>query len=210
MPDKQQTTEQRILDAAMQIFSAVGFSGARVDEIAKRAGVNKAMIYYHVGDKEALYEQVLHNAIGHIADVIFQSVEAAQTPEEKLSAYIRSFAGFVENNPLMPPIMLREVASGGTNFPQLVANDFARLLGIIGAILEEGRSKGIFIEATPFIIHMMVVGATVLYRSSAPIRAKYAQHLESVGILDLNVSEKIVGEISTLILKAVKKTPENN
>jgi len=174
MPDKQQTTEQRILDAAMQIFSAVGFSGARVDEIAKRAGVNKAMIYYHVGDKEALYEQVLHNAIGHIADVIFQSVEAAQTPEEKLSAYIRSFAGFVENNPLMPPIMLREVASGGTNFPQLVANDFARLLGIIGAILEEGRSKGIFIEATPFIIHMMVVGATVLYRSSAPIRAKYA------------------------------------
>ena len=55
-------TRERIVGAASAIFADKGFAGARVDEIARRAGVNKAMLYYHVGDKQALYTAVLtHN-----------------------------------------------------------------------------------------------------------------------------------------------------
>jgi AcrR family transcriptional regulator len=49
----------RILAAAAEVFAQIGFAGARVDDIAARAGVNKAMLYYHVGDKERLYTAVL-------------------------------------------------------------------------------------------------------------------------------------------------------
>ncbi len=52
-------TRQTILDAASSVFAADGFGGARVDEIARRAGVNKALLYYHVGNKQALYTAVL-------------------------------------------------------------------------------------------------------------------------------------------------------
>jgi len=51
---KRQETTERIISAAMAVFSRDGFNGARVDEIAREAGVNKATLYYHVGDKEAL------------------------------------------------------------------------------------------------------------------------------------------------------------
>ena len=48
-----------ILDAASAEFAERGFAGARVDEIAARAGVNKAMLYYRIGDKQTLYNAVL-------------------------------------------------------------------------------------------------------------------------------------------------------
>jgi AcrR family transcriptional regulator len=52
----------RILEAAKQEFAANGFAGARVDRIAAKAGANKRMLYYHVGNKEELYLAVLEGA----------------------------------------------------------------------------------------------------------------------------------------------------
>ena len=56
----------RILGAATMEFARYGFGGARLNRIAKTAGANKRMIYYHVGDKEALYLAVLEGAYDHI------------------------------------------------------------------------------------------------------------------------------------------------
>src|ERR1700757_5134591 len=56
----------RILEAAKQEFSAHGIGGARVDRIAEKAGANKRMLYYHVGNKEDLYLAVLEGAYENI------------------------------------------------------------------------------------------------------------------------------------------------
>lgn len=56
----------RILAAATAEFARYGFGGARIDRIADAAGANKRMVYYHVGDKEALYLAVLEGAYEHI------------------------------------------------------------------------------------------------------------------------------------------------
>ena len=63
LKDRRSQTIDRILKAATKEFSEAGFAGARVDEIANRAGVNKATIYYHIGDKQALYAQVVHHLL---------------------------------------------------------------------------------------------------------------------------------------------------
>jgi len=110
----------RILEAAASVFSEVGFAGARVDEIADRAGVNKAMIYYHIGDKETLYAEVINNIIGNTAETISREIKDVQDPEEKLRIYIRTFARNVDNNPQVAPVMMREVASGGKHLPEVV------------------------------------------------------------------------------------------
>src|SRR4051794_4820714 len=52
-------TQQRILEAAFKEFAEKGFAGARVDEIARSAGVNKRMLYHYFGAKEALFREVL-------------------------------------------------------------------------------------------------------------------------------------------------------
>ena len=59
-PDR---TRRRILDAALKEFSARGFSGARVSGIARRAKVNKRMLYHYFGDKEGLFRAVLRHKI---------------------------------------------------------------------------------------------------------------------------------------------------
>jgi len=52
-------TQERILEAAFQEFAANGFAGARVDSIARRASINKRMLYHYFGDKKALFREVL-------------------------------------------------------------------------------------------------------------------------------------------------------
>jgi TetR/AcrR family transcriptional regulator len=57
------SSKERILHAAQSIFANKGFEGARVDEIAKSAGVNKALIYYYFKSKEEILHALLHHAI---------------------------------------------------------------------------------------------------------------------------------------------------
>ena len=75
--EKKGETRQRILEAAALEFAEKGFAGARVDEIARLANVNKATIYYHIGDKEALYSRVLHEVLGHTAARMARNIQAA-------------------------------------------------------------------------------------------------------------------------------------
>ena len=104
-------TAERILAAASSIFSEKGFAGARMDEIATRAGVNKATIYYHIGDKNALYAEVLHHVFKPTADRMAVNLRTGQGAEEKLVTFIQSFADMLDRHPHLSSIMLREVAS---------------------------------------------------------------------------------------------------
>jgi AcrR family transcriptional regulator len=60
-------TRERILAAALKEFSAKGFSGARVDAIARRAAINKRMLYHYFGDKEELFREVLRHKMAQRA-----------------------------------------------------------------------------------------------------------------------------------------------
>jgi AcrR family transcriptional regulator len=202
---KRNQTTQSILKAAASIFSEVGFAGARVDEIAKAAGVNKATLYYHIGDKQALYAQVIHTLFEDAADRFERNVGKAQSPVEKLKLYIRTVVETLERHPELAAIMLREQAAGGRNFPDMVARNLVRIIAVISGILREGAEKGFFIETVPFIVHMMIIGTTVFCKMSTPIRAKFASlpgiHQLVDPLLDINA----VNEIETLILNAVMR-----
>jgi len=77
--EKGQETSRRILEVAKE----VGYEGAHVDEIARRARVNKATIYYHIGDKETLYAEVIHTVLGNTAERISRDIRSTDSPQEK-------------------------------------------------------------------------------------------------------------------------------
>jgi len=205
LQDKRNQTTERILKAAATIFSEVGFAGARVDEIAKCAGVNKATIYYHIGDKQALYAQVINTLFADAADRFERNVGAAQSPVEKLKIYIQTVADTLERHPELAAIMLREQATGGRNFPDMVAQNLARIIAIISSILREGAEKGIFIETVPFIVHLMIIGTSVFFKMSAPIRAKFAFLAEIYQPVNPDLDINAADEIETLVLNAVMR-----
>ena len=203
--DKRNQTTRRILKAAATIFSEVGFAGARVDEIAKCAGVNKATIYYHIGDKQALYARVIHNLFGDAADRFEHNISTAQSPVEKLKSFIRTVVDTVERHPELAAIMLREQASGGRDFPEMVAQDLASLIGILTSILQEGAKKGVFIETVPIIVHMMIIGTIVFFKMSSPIRAKFASLADALQPINSDLKGNAADEIEKLVLNAVMK-----
>jgi hypothetical protein len=101
--------------------------------------------------------------------------------------------------------MMREVASGGRHLPEVVAKDIFRIVNMLREILREGVEKKIFVETIPFLIHIMVIGAMITYKTSAPIRARYDWIPKAIRSMDDRISSNISGEIERLILKAVKK-----
>jgi TetR/AcrR family transcriptional regulator len=202
--DKPGKTAQKILVAARAVFAENGYSGTHVDEIAQRAGVNKATLYYQIGDKDTLYANVIHQVIGNVAQKIAQAVSQANSPEEKLQAYINNLADAVDRNPELPPIMMREIASGGSHLPRLVVEDISSILTILIGILEEGKKKGVFAETVPFLIHMMILGTILSYKGAVGVKDRQVWIPADVKARDKKLKGSLGKEVSKLVLKAVK------
>ena len=201
-------TAGKILAAARKTFAEHGYSGTHVDEIARRAGVNKATLYYQIGDKDTLYANVLHQVLGNIAQSVSQAVVQEKTPEEKLRAYILFIADAVDKNPELPPIMMREVASGGTHLPRLVAEDIASVLAVLLGILEEGKEKNVFNDVVPFLVHAMIMGSILIFKMGAPIKDRQMWLPDDLKSRDKKLPGTIGEEVARMVLKAVKKNDQ--
>lgn len=147
-----------VIAAAATAFSARGFDGAGVDDIARQAGVNKAMIYYHFTDKLALYRHVVADMMGAVGARVTVIAEGGAAPADKLDAFVAAVVQLADERPWFPTMMLREIAEGA---PHLDVDTLAHLHAIIAAfghILAEGRAAGAFRPVHPVLAYVSVVG----------------------------------------------------
>jgi len=197
-------TCDKILDAATVEFSEKGFAGARVDEIARRAGVNKATIYYHLGDKKSLYATVLQQIFSRVADRMTTRIDAGSGPREKLEQFVRSMAETMQHNPYLPSIMLREIASAGENWPDSIVMEFDRIFKLLSALLTEGQNAGLFRETTVLAIHFSILGPLLFFnRMEGKIRL-YIQEMKltpDVVQLPDNIADTVVENVLNTVLK---------
>ena len=203
--EKPGKTAEKILTAARKVFAEKGYSGAHVDEIAERAGVNKATLYYQIGDKDTLYANVIHQVIGNAAQGIAHAVAKVNHPEEKLKVYVNCIAANVDKNPELPSILMREIAADGAHLPRVVVEDIVSVLKILVGILDEGRKKGIFVEVVPFLIHMMIVGTILFYKKALPIKDRQSWLPAAIKARDKKLKGSLGEEVANLVLKAIKR-----
>ena len=168
---KNDETVRAIVAAAMESFAEDGFVGARVDDIARRARINKALLYYYVGDKAALYALVMLQAFQQAGLLIDEAVNANSAPEEQLRSAIGAIARTAVYNAAFPRLMLREVTAGGTNLPEAVLKAMAHILGTICRILKQGCDDGSFRNVDPLMTHIQIVGS-ILFLSTAERTAR--------------------------------------
>lgn len=165
----------RILHAAGQIFAAVGYDGARVDEIAARAGVNKAMLYYYVGDKERLYAAILTETIDRAYARLTEAVAKSPTPSAKIQSVLDTLASIGTETPTFIPLVMREIASGGAHLPDEMILRMSNVFRIVAGVLGEGMERGAFRRMDPLLTHVSVIGSMMFLIASAPVRRRVAK-----------------------------------
>jgi len=193
-----------ILEAATKEFADKGYAGARMDEIARQAKINKAMIYYHIGDKEALYNTVLSSRFGNMAAAMGKNIIWDKRPSENLHIYIQTISQSIRENPQIPPIMLREAASGGKSLPEGVIQSFTIIFEILAQILKRGVEEKEFHPASSFIIHFMIVSPLLFLKQMEELVNHHISRLGPENILSI-WPDDIPGEIETLVFRAISK-----
>ncbi|HEX9983379.1 MAG TPA: TetR/AcrR family transcriptional regulator [Thermoanaerobaculia bacterium] len=195
----------RILETAIEVFASEGFAGARIDDIAKRAGVNKAMVYYHVGDKQALYAAVFQMVAGTGVAAVEEAMRAAgDSCEARLRAGLKALIGLARTHPSFPGLVLREVASGGAGVtPEMVAA-ISRMYALLGATLRTGADRGEFRRVDPTLASMHIAGSLIFLNASAPVREKLRARIdpETVGT---ETPESMLETITNIVLHGLKQ-----
>ena len=139
-----------VFAAAAAAFSRDGFDGVSVDDIARAAGVNKAMLYYHFEDKlGALPRSGARHAARAWAPPSPRLPTAPTRPPRKIERFIETLAAMREARPWFPPLMMREMAAGA---PHLDADTLALMRACSSAfasILEAGVAAGDFRPVQP-------------------------------------------------------------
>jgi AcrR family transcriptional regulator len=167
--------KKKILQAAAAEFEEKGYTGSRVDAIARRAGVNKALLYYHLGDKETLYSEVILSNLRRAEAALSEALDDLTDPGEKFRAVIRTVARMVSEAPYLPRLILTEAAFGGEHLPEPVLKGIARVFSLIRSVLEEGQTSGNFRPTNPLLTHFTIAGSIMFLSASAPLRRRLAR-----------------------------------
>jgi len=195
------SSRDRLLSAAAAEFAARGFDGAKVDRIAKRARVNKAMLYYHFASKAALYREILRDVFGSVAAAVGQVHESSDPPDQQLREFIEAIANIAVDRPHFPSMWLREMAEGGRHLDESVVAELARIMQTLMAILKDGVARGTFRAVPPFLAQIGIVGPLLLFRVTAPIRERFA-HLAPFPVTPLE-HDDVVEYVRTMTLGAL-------
>lgn len=161
---KNESTENRILDAARSEFVDKGLSGARMQIIADTAGVNKALLHYYFKSKQSLYEAVLHNIISTFWEgLLHRMPQRSETYniEQFIDSIVRTYIDTMQRHSDFPRMFMRELVDGNAVLPQVFGNVVNKLGHVpyqIFSVLQQMRSKGMIKNIDPFHIVINIMG----------------------------------------------------
>ena len=176
-------TRKKLLNAARREFAASGLAGARVDEIAARAGVNKQLVYHYFGDKDALYLAVL--------EWVYEEIRAQ---ERKLNleglppglAIERLIEASFDHLAAHPDfiVLLNDENRGGARHvrgSRKLEAMHSPLVSMVSAILSEGVRAGAFRKGiNPVHLYISIAGLSYFYFSNTPtLSAIFGKDLSS-------------------------------
>jgi AcrR family transcriptional regulator len=164
-------TQQEILRAAMDEFSERGLGGARIDSIAERAGVNKRLIYYYFGGKDELFLAVLEQTYADIREAERELHLETANPADA----VRRLVAFTWNHYLAHPEFLTLLNSENLHRARHLKESSriremnSPLIQTLGAVLERGRSDGVFRGGVDALqLYISIAALAYFYLSNNP------------------------------------------
>ncbi len=161
-------TRERILRAAIALFSRGGYDGVSVDAIVARAGVNKRMVYHYFSNKNGLYTAALESVFGRLAGVEAEVFSDDPQPEVALERIVSAYFHFLRDTPEFVSLLLWENLQGGRHLKALpAAVTKAPLLEALGRSIERGMAAGrIRSDLDPRQMLILLIGLCQVYFSN--------------------------------------------
>ncbi|MCK7556402.1 TetR/AcrR family transcriptional regulator [Chitinophaga sedimenti] len=155
-------TEKQIIEAAKKIFFQKGLSGARMQDIADEAGINKALLHYYYRSKDKLFDMVFEDAMNEMFVDIKASQRKDVTLKEKITVVVNSYITVIGRNPYLPLFILHEVnqhpermvqrMTGGANFPEI--KSFIK-------DIQTGAKKGVIRKVDPLQLVISIISMSI-------------------------------------------------
>ncbi|KPK96347.1 hypothetical protein AMJ80_00535 [bacterium SM23_31] len=154
---------------ALEMFALKGFDAVSVDDIARKANCNKAMIYYHFSSKKALYQLILKDVLKDMLKQMNPIFKSALQPAEKLRLVLSAFIGRYNERDEFIRLMLREILSKGKNLKGESKNLMKTFFLCTQKVIKEGQESGEILQGNPILLYRMLIGSIIFYFISRPL-----------------------------------------
>jgi len=170
--------EEAILDAAHAVFVRRGTAGARMQEVADEAGVNKAMLHYYFRNKERLAEAVFRRAAKRLLPPVLTIMGSDAPLEEKVERVVEHELTILSESPYLPAYLLSEMHHHPERLERLVTATMSGvspsqlvppILEKLGRQIEEGVAEGRLRPITPEQFVINLVGLCVFPFAARPL-----------------------------------------
>lgn len=163
------STEKKILEAARAVFVQQGMKGTRMQEIADRAGINKALLHYYFRSKEALFERVFSEALQSHLPVMLGVLSGPQPLKAKIEGFVELYMEFLKQNPFMPLFIISEISQSPEKVQGLISSKVAPIAAGLAAQLHREAESGVIRPIEPVDFITAVMGLCVFPIIAKPI-----------------------------------------
>lgn len=171
-------TRGTLLKAAIAEFAERGEAGARTDAIARAAGVNKALLHYYFGTKQALYAAALDTILAGLKEHYLGILAGPGSAGSRILRYVRAnfdrMASSRDYARVLGHEMMRARTGASNSLPRMAQAYFGPLHAQVCATLAEGIRNGEFRSLDPAQMALTLTGANVFYFIAAPVFAEVA------------------------------------
>jgi len=122
MKQHEMNTENKILNAAEEIFQQKGLTGARMQEIADKAGINKALLHYYYRTKDKLFQKVFEMAFSLFIPKVKEMMTSEKPILEKVEFFIENYLNLLYKHPVIPSFVISELNRN----PEMLVNIFEK------------------------------------------------------------------------------------
>jgi TetR/AcrR family transcriptional regulator len=190
----------QILKAALTEFGERGLAGARLDDIAKRAGLSKGTIYLYFPNKEELFREVVRSTVVSNIETSEQEISAMEgSATELLTRSLRAYWGFIRSPRFAP--LFRLIHAEIQNFPDLARfyaeEVVARRLRLIASVIERGIDSGEFRHVNPLSAARMLAAPFVIH-------GLWCTHRECFSSVTMASDSQMLDELIDFYLHALR------
>ena len=200
---KNVNTEEEILDAAKNVFQSKGMNGARMQEIADKAGINKAMLHYYYRSKQLLFEAVFKSAFSLLAPQLNAILNDDSSIEDKIKNFTSNYISFIVKHPYLPNFIIQELNRNPDFILKLKENKGFPNLEKFKKQVDEEIEKGILKPISAEQLFINIIALNIFPFVAKPLIMAFT-HTDDKDYKQLMEDRKT--DVANFIINSIKNT----